>query len=504
MAAPYGSLTEGRELRSRGARRPLALAASLVVVVSLAWPGVAAAQEPASGPTDAQVVAAIDATERLLATNRGAEALSIIRPVAEARPDSTQAAFSMGLSALAAGDQAAQAGANPRKEPTREYFDIAVRTFRGMLVKDPSLLRVRLELGRALFSRGVCLQPPPNLMKHILGDDCWAAEQHFIRTIGRGVPPSVALNIRRFIRVIRARKQAQGSLNLALAPDTNINNSTSADTVNILGLPFQLDDNARAQSGIGLVGTLNGQYQRPIPKWKYFPGVAARLRVGGNIFRREYSGGQFDDYNYGVHAGPRFIGNSGDMSVLFQADRRQVNGRPYSQQYGLTLEGQRMIVPKIWVTGAAGIARVTPLNSTGQAGDKGLTWNVITTTSYSMFPWLNLRIIGGMSREKTGRIQTRHQSRWLGVTANWDLPYGFTVTGAQQLFLTRYDEPVYIFGNDSPDTRMWFSRVALFNRQIRFMGFSPSISFIREDRSANLTVFQYKRYRVESGVVRVF
>ena len=121
--------------------------------------------------------------------------------------------------------------------------------FGGMLIKDPSLLRVRLELGRALFSRGACLQPPPNLLTHILGDDCWAAEQHFVRSIGKGVPPSVALNVRRFIRVIRARKQAQGSLNLALAPDTNVNMSTSADTVN----------NSRA--------ALPTRRQRPRAKW---------------------------------------------------------------------------------------------------------------------------------------------------------------------------------------------------------------------------------------------
>lgn len=60
----------------------------------------------------------------------------------------------------------------------------------------------------------------------------------------------------------------------------------------------------------------------------WLPGTAARLRVGGNIYRREYSGGEFDDSNYGVYAGPRFISNKGQMSILFQADRRQVNERP--------------------------------------------------------------------------------------------------------------------------------------------------------------------------------
>lgn len=36
------------------------------------------------------------------------------------------------------------------------------------------------------------------------------------------------------------------------------------------------------------------------------------------------------------------------------------------------------------------------------------------------------------------------------------------------------------------------------------MGFSPSLSVIRENRSSNLTLFEYQRYRAEGRVVRVF
>ena len=130
------------------------------------------------------------------------------------------------------------------------------------------------------------------------------------------------MNVRRFIQICRARKRASGNLSLALAPDTNVNTSTSAQTVDIFGLPFQLDDQARAKSGIGVVGSLNTEIQRPLSHLKWLPRGATNLRVGGLVFRREYSGGQFDDYNYGIYAGPRILTNRGHYSVLFQADRR--------------------------------------------------------------------------------------------------------------------------------------------------------------------------------------
>ncbi len=457
-----------------------------------------------NAPTDEQVMAAAAATERLLNQGRAMEAMAVIRPVAEARPDFPQATFSLGLTALAAAETSIRGGASRKDDAVKESYNIAVRAFRGMLVKDPNQMRVRLELGRALFSRGNCTAPPKNYVRHLLGDDCWAAEQHFLRVIGKDVPPQVILNVRRFIQVCRARKRAAGSLSLALAPDTNVNTSTSAQTVNIFGLPFQLDDQARAKSGIGIVGTLGAEIQRPLPWLKLFPGYVSRLRVGGLVYRREYSGGEFDDSNYGIYAGPRFINRKGQFSILFQSDRRTVNGRPYSRQYGLRLEGVRLLTPRIAAGGSAEGSRQTALGMAGPIGKAGLSWNGQGFVNYRFLPSLNFRFMGGVGRENTDRFSTRHRSRWIGAMASYDLPFGFVVTAAQQFFKTEFEQPNRLFSPEPPSTDLWFSRLAIFNRLIQIKGFSPSLSVIREDRDSNLTLYTYRRFRVEGGFVRVF
>ena len=88
--------------------------------------------------------------------------------------------------------------------------------------------------------------------------------------------------------------------------------------------------------------------------------------------------------------------------------------------------------------------------------------------------------------------------------ASYDLPFGFTVTAAQQLFLTNFWQPNFLFGSAPPKTRLMFSRLQFYNRLIQLKGFSPSISIIREDRNSNLTLYAYERFRVEGGFVRVF
>lgn len=474
----------------------------------LALPGTGLAADAAPGaPTDDQVMAAVAATERLLSLGRASEALTVIRPVADARPDVDQAIFSMGLAAVATADQVVRAGAKPKSAPAKENYNRAVRAFRGILVKEPNNLRVRLELARALFQRGNCTRPPTNLVKHLFGDDCWAAEQHFLRVLGTDVPTQVVLNVQRFIQFCRARKRAQGSLTLALAPDTNINTSTSAQSVNIFGLPFQLDDQARARSGIGVVGAFGAEIQRPLRKPKFLnwiPGRVALLRAGGLIYRRDYSGGEFDDSNYGIYAGPRFLGRRGQMSMLFQADRRSVNGRPYSRQWGLRFEGVRLAVPRLWVGGSLEGSRQTATSVEGPIGGAGLSWNGQAFASYAILPSLRIRFMGGAGREKTDRLSTRHRSRWAGAQASYDLPLGFSVTAAQQLFFTNFDQPNRLFSPDPPTTKTWFSRLALHNRLIQIKGFSPSVSLIREHRVSNVTLYAYQRFRVEGGVVRVF
>ncbi len=457
-----------------------------------------------NAPTDAQVLAALNATERLLDQDKAHEAVSIIRPVAQARPDMPQATFSLGLASLAAAEASLRFGAPRKDEEVRNNFNLAVRSFRGMLVKEPNQIRVRLELARALFSRGNCVAPPTNLIRHILGDDCWAAEQHFLRVIDKDIPPQVMFNVRRFIQICRARKRASGSLTLALAPDTNVNTSTSAQTVNIFGLPFQLDDQARARSGIGVVGTVGGEFQRPLRWLKLIPRSNALLRVGGTIHRREYSGGEFDDSNYSIYAGPRFVNRTGQYSVLFQADRRAVNGRPYSRQYGIRFEGMRVLTRRVAVGGSIEASAQTALNLEGAVGGPGLSWNGQSFVNYAVLPVLNLRFMGGAGREKTDRLGTRHRSRWAGLMATYDLPLGFSFTAAQQFFNTNFEQPNTLFSPDPPTTDLWFSRVAIHNRLIQIGGFSPSLSIIREDRDSNLTLYGYRRFRVEGGFVRVF
>ncbi len=107
--------------------------------------------------------------------------------------------------------------------------------FRRILDRDPRLLRVRLELARTLFMEKKDEQ----------------ADYHFRLAAGEHPPRLVIRNILRFREAIRARRAWRFNFEVGLAPDTNINSATDKQTVDIYGLPFQLDPSGRAHLGTG-------------------------------------------------------------------------------------------------------------------------------------------------------------------------------------------------------------------------------------------------------------
>ena len=85
-------------------------------------------------------------------------------------------------------------------------LDRSIAVFHALLVVQPDLPRVRLELARAFFLKG---------------EDA-LARNHFRRVLAGNPPAPVVANINRFLAQIRARRGWTARFGLALAPDSNI------------------------------------------------------------------------------------------------------------------------------------------------------------------------------------------------------------------------------------------------------------------------------------------
>jgi tetratricopeptide (TPR) repeat protein len=357
----------------------------------------------------------------------------------------------------------------------------AIQTFRVMIERNPALNRVRLELARAYFLKG---------------DDDVAAEHHFRAAMAQGVPPEVQVNIDGFLDKIRKRKHWDFSLSLALTPDTNINAGTSAQQVNLFGLPFELDNTARKTSGVGLALGVSGSYQADLTD-------QIKLRTGLGYYGTEYANSAYTDRNLNGYVGPRFLlGKGSEISVLAVGSRRWYGGPPLTYGVGARVEAQTELSPRILVGGNFGLQQ---LNYTQGFSDyTGPVYSANTNLIYAFDAISFVRASTGITLEQARLLGLRDTQYSMGLAYYREkLPRDFVATFAVQMMLVRYADALPAFGIARRDTQLDY-RISLSNKRISLYGFTPVVSFVHTDRYSNINLFGFHRNRGEFGVTRNF
>ena len=241
--------------------------------------------------------------------------------------------FELGLTALEIAERTDSDAAR------RDLYDKAIAAFRAILINQPNLVRVRLELARTFFLNG----------------QDGLARRHFEAVLAGGVPLPVAANIYHFLNIMQARKRLTGYFGLAFAPDSNLNAASESEIVyidTVFGrLPFQREGDFGAQSGFGVSVWGGGEYQQPLSE-------RLRLRVGADLAVREYPRSDFDQTFLAAHVGPRWLASPiTEISLLATAQRQWLGSIPYVDETGVRLELDRRLTPRLWARGNRGVPR---------------------------------------------------------------------------------------------------------------------------------------------------
>ena len=439
-----------------------------------------AAPHPAAGTElPASPAGGVEQARGLVDAGRFDEALALLRPLARARDAGTNVLFLTGFAAIGASKKRG-VSANRREA----LLDEAIAIFRAILVGRPGLVRVRLELARAFF-----LKREDNL-----------ARKHFEQVLAGSPPAAVALNVNRFLRIMRARKRWNLRVGMALAPDTNIGSASKERFFHVFGLPLRRDAEELTTSGVGIRAWAGGEYQYPL-------GEGRRLRVGGDISRRDYRSREFDQTTVSGYVGPRWlVGKHGEVSLLLSGLQHWTGSgfeEPSHHHVGLRVEGKRRL------------NRRTTLNAELSWRERryhkrkhfdGPITDISFDLQHVLSPTLRSNLSFGWGRERTKIESHRHARRWAQVGMTAQLPLGFTVGGSGALRWTHF-EGDWSFYTQSPQRRRDLTRtirVFAHNRALTFQGFSPQIALVQEQRTTNAQLYDYERLSGELRLVRLF
>ena len=360
----------------------------------------------------------------------------------------------------------------------RRDWQGAIARFRAMLARNPDLPRVRLDLALAYFQAG----------------ENGNAAYHFRLSLGnRDLPALVRARALAMLDRIRRRKTWSVTGSLALAPDTNINAATSARTVNLLGLPARLSEDARQTSGVGLRANVSaGQAVRLAED--------LRFRISAGLRTRTYSEDQFNERVLSARGGPRFLFDKFDLRSEMTVNQRRIGSDVYSWSNGLEISGNYLVGPAWRLSGSLGAERIAyeGFLGTGRIDSASLS------LSHALGPATLLQADSAFRREVLEEDAYSWREFIVGVSARQELPLGFVLSGGPSYRWREYGAPLASLGPDARRDRTFSGRITVSNRNVELFGFMPEFTLRHERRESNLALYDYTRTAGELGVVRSF
>ena len=347
-------------------------------------------------------------------------------------------------------------------------------------------MRVRLELARAHFLKG----------------EDTAARRHFKQVLAGRPAPVVVANVQRFLRTMRARRRWVARFGLAVAPDSNVNAASGTRTIWLdtpFGrLPFRRAGDIEPKSGLGVTVWGGGEYQHPLAD-------RLRLRLGADAYAREYKGRAFDRHSASAHLGPRWLATERtEASLLVTVERHWTAGRPEMDEYGLRLEAEHRVTPRLVLEGRTGLRRRDCRDCDWLDGPVG---EVELGAYWAALPVLRVGGNAGYGFSRADEEAWRNAGPRMSVGATLDLPSGFTVGSRASMRRARYEGTGFrhrtIDGKPRRDQTRTYT-VSVHNRGFTVFGYSPRFSAILERRNTNAQALDYDRTRFELSFVRQF
>lgn len=401
--------------------------------------------------------------------------------LADARRDAGSADDALALYDALARDPDAdvRAEARYRKGLTladlRRFSDAAV-AFRALLDEKPGVIAARLELARMLAALGRESE----------------ARRELRQAQAAGIPPDAAPMVERFAAALRSQKRFGGSIELALAPDSNINRATQARTLDTIIAPLTLSEDARAQSGLG--GRAVGQ---AFAKLRLNDRISLLPRLAG--LANVYGDDRFNDISASALLGVEWRGDADKVSPSVGQTYRWFGGESYARTRTATVD---------WVHAMDARSQLVTSGSASKARYEKNALQDGAIYDLSLSYERALSAATGMSLATAVTRQTANDpgyATWAGgiTIAGWRETRWGTIYASGGARRTEGDERLFLF----PERRReWLltARAGMTMRAVSWAGFAPTVRVSFEDNDSTVGIYDYRRVAAEIGVVRAF
>jgi outer membrane protein len=359
--------------------------------------------------------------------------------------------------------------------PLKRKAEAAI-LLRHILDETPNAAPVRLELARLDAEMG-----------HM-----GAAARELRAAQAIGLPPAVSRTVRFYQQALDAMRPIGGSIELAIAPDSNVNRATTASALNTVIGDFTLSRDARATSGIG--GIARGQAFARLPLDPRFT-LLARLSGSASLYRDP----EFDDVIVAPQVGPEWAKGPDRISLSAGPGWRWYSGTPYTFSVSEAFDWQHRLGKRGQIR--AGLSHAFVKNAFNTL-ETGVAWG----GTLGLDRAFSARFGGGMmvNANRQGARDAGYATTGFGVS-----PYLFREVGHATLTATlsyghlAADDRLSYLPDRRVDNAYGLSLAATL-RQIRVGSLSPLIRLRLDRNQSTVQIYDYKRVAGEVGLASAF
>lgn len=363
-------------------------------------------------------------------------------------------------------------------------LDIAIKEFRTILAADPHQTRVRLELARALMLKG----------------KNGSADYHFrLAQQDDTLPADIVATIRTARGVLRSQRKWNFNLDFGLAPDSNINNGTAAQSIDVAfgtqTVPLTLDPSARQRPGTGQTASVAGGVRLTLADK-----LSLLIDADGQVIN--YAGTAFDDIGVQAAIGPELrLSDKTSISVQALGAHRWYGGKRATLAGGIKAGIEHTISNKERIG----------LQFDGRRTDSGFShlysgWQLGTYATYERVVAKSMIASANLFARRDALNDAASSSYEIGVNLGigGELPHGITAGVSAGTSRAVFDAPVLLFSAKPRQDWRYNARVNVGLRSIRLLGFSPSVTYTFAKTDSSLELYKSDRHRVRFTLARYF
>jgi len=306
------------------------------------------------------------------------------------------------------------------------------------------------------------------------------------------LPPDVAHFVDRLSASLQATKPLGFQIELALAPDTNINRATRSDTLGTIFGDFTLDKGSQARSGVG--AALRG-FAQARHVFNDSLGVVTRFSGEANLYRQR----DFDDIALDWSLGPEWRVGRTRLTGEAGIGRQWDGMKPFQRGFRLSASAARPIdsVSQLRLD-----ASVRWIDNRFNGLQDGRGYSLRARYERALSADLLIAVSSGFDRFKATDAAYSTRGWNAGVSAYRNVGR-MTLSAGVDVGRLKADDRLALLPRARADRLMRLSFGAVV-RRFTVAGFAPVTRLVIERNRSTVEFYDFKRVRTEFGISRAF